>query len=508
MPKLPGPRYLSRFNLPDDARQKTQLFGWFEGSSLQVGQVPDTTIKVRYPNHLIRLLTKLLVLAALVTATHSYAQQRPPAQSSAPVSIQSTAQLCDASEEADVRPIWQGKDGWLFSRPDLITDLRLSETAFPYLGQLAATLKAQGVTPVMLVVPTRGVVAYGRMGSNPALADYDAEAAARGYRTFLAQLRTAGFIAPDLLDVARREGDTFFFRRDHHWTPAAAQAVAQRVAAQLETRLAALPKTPFISSQKPSERQLGTLQRRAEAFCPGFSLPLESVAQFETRLRRSETPSNAALFDAAAPKVAVVGTSNSRRDDGKPELNFAGFLRQATSLEVLDVAFPGAGVYGSLEAYLLSSEYQQTPPEVLVWETTYMSWHSRDSLEAEQRQALASAYGACSRLLAKRTLTALPSGRNVLFSNLDKNLGSAYLQLRVSDPALVRFVLELRYQTYTKHVQIDRTTRVPNTGTFFFDLRDPLDTPLEAVVLVSPKPTSGGTQVGLCPVPGPSATVR
>ena len=92
----------------------------------------------------------------------------------------------------------------------------------------------------------------------------------------------------------------------------------------------------------------------------------------------------------------LVGTSNSHRDEGKPELNFDGFLRQALAREVLDVAFPGAGVYGSLEAYLLSSEYRRTPPKVLLWETTYMSWHHRKSLETEQRQVLPSVYGACS----------------------------------------------------------------------------------------------------------------
>ncbi len=408
--------------------------------------------------------------------------------------------VCAASEAAPVRPIWQGERGWLFGRPDLITALELPETALPYLRRLAAALRSEGITPVALVVPTRGSVAHNRMGTNPApaLANYDPEAAARGYRSFLARLRTAGFIAPDLLAVARTEGDTFFFKRDHHWTPEAARAVAQAVAARLEAQLASFPKTPSVSLRVPSKKQLGTLQRRAEALCPGLSLGLESVSQFETSLRRPEA-SSTALFAAVNPEIVLVGTSNSYRGEDKPELNFDGFLRQATSLEVLNVAFPGAGVYGSLAAYLLSAEYQTAPPQVLLWETTYMSWHRRKSLETEQRQVLPSVYGGCSRTLARRTVKTLRKGETTLLAGLNvPGTKSAYLQLTVDDPTLVRFGLELRYQNVTERVQIARTTRVPNSGEFFLDV---LDKPLRAVVLDSPKAVAGGAEVTLCPAP-------
>ncbi len=418
----------------------------------------------------------------------------------------SSTQLCKASEEANIRPIWRGEDDWLFGRPDLITTLQLPKTALPYLAQLAAALKAEGVTPVALVVPTRGSVAYTQIGPqqrsrNPALAKYSAKEAARGYRAFLTQLRTAGFIAPDLLTVAQIEGKAFFFRRDHHWTPAAAQVVARRVAAQLEIRLAALPTTSFATSQTPAKTQLGTLQRRAEAFCPGLSLPLESVTQFSTRPRNVSKVDSAALFDTVVPEVVLAGTSNSHRGEDKPELNFDGFLRQATSRDVLNVSFPGAGVYGALEAYLLSGEYRQAPPRVLLWETTYMSWHRRHSLETEQRQVLPSVYGVCSRALARRAVKTLPEGRTALFEGLNVPSGNVYLQLELDDPALVKFDLELRYSGYTTRAQISRTTRVPNSGTFFYDLRDPFGTPLEAVSLDSPKTASGGARVSLCPVP-------
>ena len=473
-----------------------------------LGSGPTKRTKL-YTSKLARALALTLSVGGMLTGiSPGYAQQssaRVPVQ--APLTtLQPPTKLCDTSEEANVRPIWQGEDGWLFGRPDLITALQIPKTALPYLAQLAAALKAKGVTPVALIVPTRGSVAYTQMGKNqvgenPALTGYDPEAAARSYRTFLTQLQAAGFIAPDLLTVAQIGGKAFFFRRDHHWTPAAARVVAKRVAAQLETRLATLPKTAFVTRQEPSKTQLGTLQRRAEAFCPGFSLPLESVSQFSTTAKAPKKADSAALFSAAKPEIVLVGTSNSHRGEDKPELNFDGFLRQAMSREILNVSFPGAGVYGSLEAYLLSSEYRQAPPKILLWETTYMSWHRRSSLETEQRQVLPSVYGACSRSLARRTVKTLPEGKAALLGGLNVPPNNVYLQLELDDPSLVKFDLELRYRGYTVREHISRTTRVPNSGVFFYDLRDLFATPLAAVTLDSPKAASGGARVSLCSTP-------
>jgi len=471
--------------------------------------IDQTSAGIWFAKRFCLLLAWTLIFTTLEVGANGYAQQprTPERQTDSPTS----AWTCAASEQAEVRPIWQGEHGWLFSRPDLITELALPDTATFYLKRLASALGARGITPVALVVPTRGSVAADRRGTNPALASYNPEAAARGYRAFLARLRRAGFIAPDLLTVARAEGDAFFFKRDHHWTPAAAQAVARSVAARLEASLASLPKTAFVSPRAPSKKQLGTLQRRVEARCPGFSLPLESVPQFQTRLRRPEKADGAALFTATAPEVVLVGTSNSHRGEEKPELDFDGFLRQALSLEVLNVAFPGAGVYGSLEAYLRSSEYRKTPPRVLLWETTYMSWHRRGSLGTEQRQVLPSVYGACPRPLATRAHQTLPKGKTVLLGGLKVSrtkLGhGAYLQLVLDDPSLVKFDLELRYRNLTERVALAHTTRVANSGEFFFDLASSA-APLEAVILHSPKAASGGVKLNICPAPLPSAAVN
>ena len=419
-----------------------------------------------------------------------------------------TVRLCAASEKAAVRPIWAGSQGWLFGRPDLITGLALPEAVPGYLGRIATALKTEGVTPVALVVPTRGTVAYRHMNLNPALASYDPGAAARGYESFLEQLRAAGFIAPDLLEVARSEGEGFFFKRDHHWTPRAARAVAQAVAAQLRAQLSAqlgpLSKTSFVTRPRPPRTQLGTLQRQAQARCPA-SWPRERVAQFETRPVRTQKPVSEALFADQTPRVVLAGTSNSHRGEGKPELDFDGFLQAALGLEVLNVSFPGSGVYGSLDAYLRSHDFRQNPPVVLLWETLYMSWQKRSSLADELRQLLPSIYGACSNPLARRKLEDLPKGWTKLLDAPDASAGGFYAHLVLDDPTLTRFEFRLRYPDHTEPIRVARTTRVPNSGEFFLDLGGYLegqpDEELEVISLDLPKAASGGARLSICPFP-------
>jgi alginate biosynthesis protein AlgX len=208
---------------------------------------------------------------------------------------------------------------WLLERADLITRAHPKEPLHRYLVRLSGALRARGTLPVALVMPTRAAVAYAQGGAHEAFAAYDPQAAALGYRDFLSRLRRAGFLAPDLLAAAHGEGDGFFFRRDHHWSPAGARASAAAVATLLRPHLEAqgLARVPFVTLRQPDREQVGTLQARAEAFCQGLSWPPETVAQFNTVRLGTARPSSAdlaaALFGEVAVPVALAGTSNSRR---------------------------------------------------------------------------------------------------------------------------------------------------------------------------------------------------
>jgi alginate biosynthesis protein AlgX len=426
-------------------------------------------------------------------------------QQPAQVVLRNTAPLqglCKAAEEAGSRPVWQSENRWLFEAPDLIRKAQIFDPVNPYLERLSTALKSRGILPVALVVPTRGSVAFSQMGEGPAFADYDPEEAAAGYHSFLSRLEQTGFHVPDLLEVAHRVGPSYFFMRDHHWRPEAAKESAEVVAASLKEWLADVPKTEFITRSLPKKVQIGTLQARAEARCPGLELPAEEVAQFETVSEAKEQGSDALFAEVTVP-VVLVGTSNSQRGENKPEVNFAGFLRDALGVEVLNVSFPGAGVFGSFQAYLLSPEFKNAPPKVLIWETLYMSWHKRKGLVNELRQLIPSAYGRCETPLKTRKLNALTEGRTVLLKGLTP-LGlqgyRAYLRLTFADVALTTFELELRYRGIQERLTISRTTRVPNSGVFYLELSSIMNAPLDAVVLHTTRPVSEGARIDLCQV--------
>lgn len=471
------------------------------------------------PVSLVRILAFTFVLGFYAYVPRAEVTPPPPSPSQPPLIW---ARLCDASEEAQTRPVWQGLDGWLFERGDLIETLRLEVPLAPFLSRLAAALKEAGSTPLALIVPPRGAVHHAHMGDNPAFAAYDPEAAAAGYREFLSELRAAGFLAPDLLAAAEGE-PAFFFARDHHWAPAGARRSAQSVAREALEVLGGFEAQRFETRALGSERQIGTLQERAERRC-GVRLPDEAVTRFETERLSDADALGAALFERVETPVVLAGTSNSLRGEDKPEVNFSGFLREALSQEVNNVSFQGAGIAGSLQAYVLSDSFRESPPALLLWESLFVIWHANSRLVAELRQLIPSVYGSCLAGVEEARLETLVPDQNGFVTLLD-GLGplhlraqDVYVQLEFDDASLVDFALELRYsgkpsnsdsargaaQPFQETLPFSRTTRVPNSGRFFLELSYGAGA-LEGVQLrLGEGPNaevSGGARVRLCRLP-------
>ncbi len=419
---------------------------------------------------------------------------------------QNPPQRCAPADPAKAqrRPVWQGLEGWLFEPSDLVVRLDLCAPLHAYLDRLATALKRQGVTPLALVVPTRGSVHYASMGQNPALTAYDPGAAAEGYRAFLRELRHAGFIVPDLLSVAPGT-PPFFFRRDHHWSPAGARRSARHLAKTLQKTglLESYSPQPFVTRRVGSRGQRGTLQKRAESCCD-LRYAQEPVPLFETVLEQAPAGDlGGALFGDVDIPVALTGTSNSLRGEDKPDMNFSGFLREALGQEVYNTSFAGAGLFGSMEAYLLSEAYRASPPKLLVWETLYMNWHNNRALRAQERQIVPSVYGACAENLVSRRLASSWLQSISLASGLhDAGLEGhdTYLHLEIDDVTLVTFALELTYGQGGESLNIVRTTRTPNSGDFFVELAGGFGA-LERVDLQMPRPITGGITLTACRVP-------
>ena len=110
--------------------------------------------------------------------------------------------------------------------------------------------------------------------------------------------------------------------------------------------------------------------------------------------------------------IALVGTSFS----DIPEVNFPGFLAQHSSLETVNYAITGGGLYSAITSYLTSDDFQSNPPAFLVWEAPVYLNPMNDG-DQPMRELVAAASGTCRQPVALQPgadgqswIAALPQG--------------------------------------------------------------------------------------------------
>lgn len=415
--------------------------------------------------------------------------------------------LCREAEEA-TRPMWQGMDGWIFDRGDIIARYDPGVPIRSDLIRLVEALEAQGVTLIAAVLPKRGSVYPAQLDrSKEVFATYDDARARASYRVFLGGLRAAGIRTPDLTELIHAGSGSFYFKRDGHWTSAGARLAAGAVASFIRPlpAYADLEKSTFRTRSLGTVTQKGFLQERAEKLC-NLSILDEQLEVFSTDLETTGLSAGAALFgDLGLPPVTLVGTSNSKRLSDRPDLNFSGFLREQLGLEVYNAAFAGSGIYGSLLPYLRSDEFRDHKPAFIVWETLIGDWHNAPRLVNDHRQVIPSVYGACTPeagALPQRTA----ANRRKIFELLRNDAGlplrgrEHFVYVELEDLSVVNFDLTLKYGEGEERVALGQSTRIPNSGRFFLEVSDNYGD-LESVSLSAPRPVTGAVRARVCQAP-------
>ena len=375
-----------------------------------------------------------------------------------------------------------GPEGWLLRDDDLATTFELKRETLGYLAALNKALSAQGVTLIVAAQPPRGVAL-----AADSMPDYKPAEVLASYEAVRRTLQNAGLQVTDLAEVVTQTPN-YFFRRDHHWTPEGSRASAEAVAQTILSTSAAregLTTHEFRTEAVGNEEQIGSFGKAIGQIC-GKNPPAEPLTHYRTTEVSAESGD---LFGASAPLIALAGTSNSARED----LNFAGFLAQASGLDVLNVSAIGGGPQAALGAYLRSQTFLEAKPVFLVWEFATLFDVPQDPLF--YRQLVPSVQGACSAAQSEASVTKPLDRRVPLFTGLqDKSAGFLYLEL--SDLAQTSLTLELNYQGgKAERVRLERSTRERNDGKFFLSLSKPL----KAVTLALPGKADGTVQARLCP---------
>ena len=396
--------------------------------------------------------------------------------------------FCEAAETpAAYESEWfyrlhKGPYGWLLRDDDLTTAFTVEPGTLAYLERLTAALGDRGVVLVLAAQPPRGVALPA-----DSLSGYDPGAALKRYAGVRSALEATGLYVTDLAAAAQATPN-YFFRRDHHWTPDGAEASAQAVAETVRATeaLAGLERKTFYTETAGQEEQVGSFGEAIGRIC-GRNPPAERLTRYRTVVEKTssqETPAGDLFGDASAPPITLVGTSNSARRD----LNFAGFLEQATGLEVLNVAATGGGPQAALESYLRSETFHSATPTVIVWEFATLFDLPQDALF--YRQLIPSVEGTCADAMIgqkanKTSLTLFDgaqSGRN--------------LYLEFSDLSLTAFGLEVRYKNgRSETLDLRRSGRETNDGKYFLEL---LEQPAQ-ITLSLPESATGDVKARLCP---------
>ena len=428
-------------------------------------------------------------LAAALLFAASPARAAPNATPAAPdYAIERCCSLCPRAADpsaysgsqylSDFRVLMDGRDGWLFrSEMDLTTTFDITDESLAELRRLSEALHARGTELVLVYQPPRGLMDPDKLKPEQRRS-YDFETARRNYSAALEKLRRGGDVIVAPLDkLADEKKDyEYFFRRDHHWTPAGAEHSAKVIAETVQKlpAFSSIPKKQFTTHEAGVLAKPGTLQKIAAQLCGG-GYSMQYVTMYATEGSGGDG-GGSLLGDEAQPEIALVGTSNS---DAKGGYNFGGYLEQYIGADIVNVAISGGSFEGSLLHYLQSKEFQQHPPKIVIWEMPYQNYPSSEKNPYKIfRQAVPLVTDGCrgKPALLEKTITVHPGSNELLFNGGGRILPlvgkNGQLDFQFSDVATKDMHAELWYFNGLKEsLKLHFNQYVDNGGRFVAELR-------------------------------------
>jgi alginate biosynthesis protein AlgX len=401
--------------------------------------------------------------------------------------------LCEAATNLpEGQRMYQGYEGWFFFRFDLEETFAIFEQA-TFVEELSRALEAQGVLLVVMPIPGRAVIRPNFIyPGDPKQSSFSPAAADASYAAYVQILQRAGVSVVDVVDAAKAfeaSGGQTFFKRDLHWTPEGANAVAKKTAEVIGGALnEPLPTTALQVVRRPEKDRghrgnyLGDWLYKA---C-GYLLPPEPLRVYEI-VRAGGV--------GGTPDVVLAGSSFSQGAFDP------GFLGAALQSEVLNVSVGAGGAKLALESYLTGDSYAGRKPKVLVWE--WAAYTGALSSTA-QRQFIGATHGLCTGSATK--FEGVTSVRDGAVTQLDPpylDPARHYLSFSFDDLSLLSFDVTLRYQNGGEEtLEFRRGERIAksNRGRYFATLAGD-GSSLTSLEFGFPEGGRGSVSVQLCEAP-------
>ena len=165
------------------------------------------------------------------------------------------------------RTVYLGREGWLFDQQELdrlAHATRAGNDVQPALIKLAARLKAQDTSLLVIVIPDRATLYPEQIRPGR----YLDVVRLKGEAGRLAELKAAGIDVLDMTDALWefRDRQPVFFAHDSHWTPEAMKGVALAVYKHVHEKFPRLSstETPVINATILEHADPGDLARRLD----------------------------------------------------------------------------------------------------------------------------------------------------------------------------------------------------------------------------------------------------
>lgn len=262
-----------------------------------------------------------------------------------------------------------GEQGWLFTDEEIYPGSESSvvvETNLSRVVAVADYLRAEGIPVAVLVVPAKARVYAGQLGDHEPVPLMQSL-----YDRFLDRMAAEQILAPELMpDMAdaRDQGNQVFLRTDTHWTPEGADVFARNAAGEIKASFdgQSWGDTQFVTAPGETLTHEGDLLTYLplEPLFPSLGPEPDRLTERSTAVAGAEGASAQSLFAETSADIVLVGTSYS----ANPLWDFPGALKRHLGRDLINVADEGQGPFQPMTDYLKSDEFQDNPPELVVWE--------------------------------------------------------------------------------------------------------------------------------------------
>lgn len=431
----------------------------------------------------------------------------------------------------------RGRDEWIFrTGNDFRTDFAVNEKTKKYMLMLQKALKAKNIDLVLVYPPVRGMIHSDHLSKKDKkiYGMKNPDAIWDNYESTIKGLQSAGL---NIVGVSRNETDPdFFYKRNHHWSPVGAKITAQKVAAYIKQMPSyqSVPKEQFTSYPGDPMAYKSSFEKAFDKMCH-TDLPPEIITTYTTSKNFSGLNEQALFDEATQPEIVLLGTSNSVQESSSA--NFEGFLKEALSADVLNMAYIGAGIDTSIISFLNSDKFKNGGTKIVIWEVPgYYDFNIMD--DKLFQQIIPAVYGDCSAspVLTKH-IEDLSQDRSVIFdlkgaaaenpaptaqldaltfgpvapapaaasdvSVLNKIDTKYYLKLSFSEPVKERFTLKFQYnENGTKKQEFDRSDRYPHDNEFYALFPGMSNEDLQNIALETPPSMNSlSADVQVCTIP-------